>query len=499
MELNKALQRQIQKFLPESFQQNPELTPFLEAVSKLYTNYEKDKKISEHAFEVSEKEYQIVFNNLKEQDKIQKTSIQRIKNLIQTLNNNVSSSTGEEYDLEEVITFLASIIDETKQLEELLIFAKEQAINSAKDKANFLSVMSHEIRTPLNAIIGCIHLLDSEEVLPSQKEYMHSLQISAENLLNLINDVLDYNKIEEGKIEFAKNEVNLKQLLQNIKLANSFKASENNNQLILNIEESIPDFVIADETRLSQILNNLISNAAKFTLNGEIQINVNFENELVNQNIINFAIKDSGIGINTDNLDQIFERFTQANSNINRKFGGSGLGLTIVKKLLQLQNSDIKVESELGKGSVFYFSLHFEKCDKKSNTVIENNKESKNLNNIKILLVEDNKINTIIAKKMLTNWNSEVDVAENGEIAIEKHQANIYHIILMDLQMPVMDGIKATEIIRQTDTQTPILALTASALFDVKENVKEAGMNGYVSKPFNPDELYTQIKRFVSL
>jgi len=495
MELNKALQRQIHKFLPEKFQQNPEIAPFLEAVSKLYSNYEKDKKISEHAFEVSEKEYQIVFKHLKEQDKLQKTSIQRIKNLIQTLSNDVTSSNAEEYDLEEVITFLATIIDETKQLEELLIFAKVQAENSALAKSNFLSVMSHEIRTPLNAIIGSIHLLQQENAQLSDNEYVRSLHISAENLLNLINDVLDFNKIEEGKIEFARNEVNLKALLENIKLANSFKAIESQNVLTLVYDNSLPDFVFSDETRLSQILNNLISNAAKFTQNGEIQIIVNKTEESATSLKIKFAIKDNGIGIEREKLGLIFERFTQADSNVNRKFGGSGLGLTIVKKLLQLQDSEIFVESEIGSGSEFYFILNFEKSSKILTDVNNEITDEKNLQQIKILLVEDNKINSIIAKKMLTNWNSVVDVAENGEIAIEKHKENIYHIILMDLQMPILDGIKATEIIRKTDSKTPIIALTASALFDVKENVRAAGMNDYISKPFNPEELYAVVKR----
>ncbi|MEY5047555.1 MAG: hypothetical protein RLZZ175_914 [Bacteroidota bacterium] len=499
MDLNRALQKQIQKFLPEELRYDERMIPFYQSISNLYSTYEKDKKLSEHAFEISEKEYQKVLNDLKEQEKILKNSIKRINTLIQSLDKKDKlNSIENEYDITEIISYLETKVEESIQLEEMLTKAKALAENSAKAKANFLSVMSHEIRTPLNAIIGSIHLLQQEETLPEQSEYLNSLHISSDNLLNLINDVLDYNKIEEGKIEFAKNEIDLHILLKNIKLSNFFKATEYHNEIIINVDKNISDFVYGDETRLSQILNNLVSNAIKFTKNGIITVNLIAEYQSKKNISIKFEISDTGIGIESNKIQQIFERFTQADSNINRKFGGSGLGLTIVKKLLELQNSEIKVKSEFGIGTTFYFTLLFEKSNNKlADIKIKLADEIKDLNSMKVLLVEDNKINTIIAKKMLQNWNAKVTWAENGEIAIQKYFESEFDIILMDLHMPIMDGLTATLKIREKDEKIPIIALTASALFDIKDNVKDSGMNDYISKPFNPDEFYNILKKYL--
>ena len=366
MDFNRALQKQIQKFIPEELRNDERLMPFYQSVSNLYATYDKDKKISEHAFEMSEREYQKVLSDLRERDEILKKSIKRINTLIQSLDKrNEINSTDNEYDITEIISFLETKVEESIQLEEILTKAKAFAENSAMAKANFLSVMSHEIRTPLNAIIGSIHLLKQEETLPEQTEYLNSLHVSSDNLLNLINDVLDYNKIEEGKIEFAQDEIDLHTLLKNIRLSNFYRATECHNDIILNVDKEIVDFVYGDETRLSQILNNLVSNAIKFTQNGKVTVNLLVQNQSESAITILFEISDTGIGIESNKIQQIFERFTQADSNINRKFGGSGLGLTIVKKLLELQNSEINVKSEFGKGTTFYFTLVFDKTKNK--------------------------------------------------------------------------------------------------------------------------------------
>ena len=361
--------------------------------------------------------------------------------------------------------------------------------------------MSHEIRTPLNAIIGTNNLLHYQDPLPSQKELLNVMKISSENLLSLINDVLDYGKLEEGKIILAERDINLKQFVKNLRAAHRLRAEERGNNLRLMYDEDIPDFVIGDDIRLGQILNNLISNAIKFTKKGVITVEVLLNKITEEHVLVDFAIIDTGIGISLDKQEMIFDRFTQANTNITREYGGSGLGLTIIKLLLQLQNSEIHLSSEAGKGSKFFFTLSF----KKSNTSLqeENKKtlnfDAPNLNNIHILLVEDVDFNVMVAEKMLQNWNATVEIANNGEIAVEKVKNNQYDIVLMDLQMPVMDGYTATKKIREFNKNVPIIALTASITMDIQGRAFEFGMNDCITKPFNPNDLFSIILKYSNL
>jgi CheY-like chemotaxis protein/two-component sensor histidine kinase len=326
------------------------------------------------------------------------------------------------------------------------------------------------------------------------------MKISSENLLSLINDVLDYGKLEEGKIVLAERDMNLKKFVKNLRAAHRLRAEEKGNNLRLMYDEDIPDFVIGDDIRLGQILNNLISNAIKFTKKGVITIEV-LLNHISDESVfVDFAIIDNGIGISVDKQEMIFDRFTQANTNITREYGGSGLGLTIIKLLLQLQKSDISLSSEEGAGSKFYFTLGF----KKSNTSLQDeedkiqNNDAPDLTNIHILLVEDVEFNVMVAEKMLQNWKATVDVASNGEIAVEKAKQNKYDIILMDLQMPVMDGYTATRKIRESNNTTPIIALTASITMDIQGRAMEFGMNDCITKPFNPNDLLAVIIKFAN-
>ena len=358
--------------------------------------------------------------------------------------------------------------------------------------------MSHEIRTPLNAIIGTISLFKFHEELDEpRKELLRVMEISSENLLNLINDVLDFSKIEEGKITFSERSIEVRSFLKNLRLSNAVRADEKGNSIKVMIDEEIPNYIKGDDLRLGQILNNLISNAIKFTKKGSITLTVKLEektNEFVS---LYFEVADTGIGIPKDKQDLIFERFTQANNNITREFGGSGLGLTIIKRLLLLQGSDIKLESALDKGSTFSFILKFGVSDAKTTeTNIEVDGKS-DLNGISVLLVEDVEFNIFVAEMMLNNWNAVVDKAENGEVAVQKVKDNKYDLILMDIQMPLMDGYTATRGIRLFDTTTPIIALTASLTIDIQEKAMDAGMNGFITKPFNPTELFQIINKSV--
>jgi signal transduction histidine kinase/CheY-like chemotaxis protein len=502
MAYHPILEKQIEKFLTPEYLSTEAVKTLLETISKSYTSFERDRKITEHAFDVSEKEYQRATKDLQEQDTIRQQSISKLKEAIRSLDPNAPQQfSDEDDDLIHIISFLEEQIQNTKQLEKDLIHAKESAEKAAMAKSEFLSVMSHEIRTPLNAIIGTIMLLQYQDLLPDQKELLNVMEISSENLLSLINDVLDFSKLEEGKIIFAERNINVLHFLKNIKMANRVKAEEKGNLIKIIFDDDIPEFVVGDDVRLGQILNNLVSNAVKFTKGGTIVIRVELKKSTKTDVELYFAIEDTGIGIPKEKQGLIFERFTQANNNITREFGGSGLGLTIIKRLLQLQDSEIYIESELGVGSKFFFHLNFKKSTAEIREEAKHSGDLKfNLAGKTILLVEDVEFNVMIAQRMLKNWNAQVELAENGEVAVEKVKNGNYDLILMDIQMPIMDGYTATKKIREFNLSVPIVALTASVITtDMEAKAIEIGMNGCVSKPFNPNDLYAIIAEKISV
>jgi signal transduction histidine kinase/CheY-like chemotaxis protein len=501
--MHPTLIAQIAKHLPDVNLKDAGLQALLGAISLHFDTMERDKRLTEHAFEVSEREYQEILNDLRRENELKQESISKIKAATQALSPNPGPSGQEELHGEElldVIRFLEQQIQETKHLEEELLKAKEAAESSSKAKSNFLSVMSHEIRTPLNAIIGYIHLLSNDNSHQAQEEYLKAISISSQNLLNLVNDILDFSKIEEGRIEFQMRKINVRNMAQELKLANAFKASERENNITVMLDQDLPEYVLGDEVRLSQILNNLISNAIKFTYAGQISIEINKIRESDTKVCLQFKVRDTGVGIAPEAKSIIFERFTQANSEINRQYGGSGLGLSIVKKLLELQGKTIELESELGKGSAFFFEMSFDKYpDEDSQRGKSLEKQAPDLSGVRILLVEDMYLNSIMAKTMLSNWKAEVELAENGQIGLDMFKERHYDLILMDLQMPVMDGITATIKIRALDPKVPIIALTASSSFETQNEIKSSGMDDYISKPFNPYSLFETIKKHVKV
>jgi CheY-like chemotaxis protein len=310
---------------------------------------------------------------------------------------------------------------------------------------------------------------------------------------------LDFNKIEAGKIELEKISFNFKDLVLQIAKSFEVRANENLNQLEVLIDDNFLPNLISDPLRISQILNNLVSNALKFTSNGKVQIKISQESFVNKVSTFKVEVIDTGIGIEKENFKKIFQKFSQADSKISRKYGGTGLGLIITQRLLHLMSSDIAFVSEVGKGSTFYFSLslpilsHSQTIDTHA---IQEGYEEINLSGLKVLLVEDNLINSKIAQKIMQKWDVEVDFAENGLVAIEKFNSNKYHIILMDLSMPVMDGYEATTEIRKTDKLIPIIALSASASFGYLDRALQIGINEYIIKPFNPKELNMKLQKY---
>jgi two-component system, sensor histidine kinase len=369
-------------------------------------------------------------------------------------------------------------------------------------KGDFLSTMSHEIRTPINGVIGIANLLRTEDLNPAQHELVDTLVFSSNYLLSILTDILDFSKIESGNLTFDSVQFNLKEICKNVVALNQANAQSKNLQLILNADELSEEYFQGDSLRLCQILNNLIGNAIKFTNKGNVTLSYKIGKEIGKRKIIEFSINDSGIGIAANKLDSIFDSFSQADRTISTNYGGTGLGLTITKKLIEMQGGNITVTSELNKGTTFTFSLEFEKVDvedyciqkyQRKNTILD-------LEGLKILVAEDNNINASILSKFLSKWNVKMDLAQNGNEVLIKLENEAYDLILMDLHMPLMGGEEALRKIRNNNSATykmiPIIALTADATSETQKLMLEVGFNDYITKPFNPDKLFDILEQY---
>lgn len=496
--IHRQLKRQINKFLsPELIAENEAISKFIDVVNLSYMSYERDAELFEQSSRLNDIEYFQINQKLKD-ELVKKEEIHG--KLIDAINqlNDKKVKIGEEDNLIELLNILNKEIDFKKQFQKQLYAAKSNAEKANEAKSDFLSIMSHEIRTPLNAIIGLIYIMEKENSLQSFQENIEVLKYSSQNLYLLINDILDFNKIEAGKIELENIPFDLKELIQQIAKSLLVKADENSNTIEIEFDKNFTPNIISDPLRIGQILTNLISNAIKFTREGVIKIKV--DQLEVNNNNSKFRVQviDNGIGIEIDKFQQIFQKFEQAEQTTTRKFGGTGLGLVISKKLLQLLDSDIELQSEIGKGSTFSFVLnipYFTNSTDLKNDILYHDYIEENLEGLRVLLVEDNLINVKVAEKILSQWNVTVDVALNGLIATQKYEPGKYDIVLMDLAMPVMDGYEATINIRFKDISVPIIALTASASYGYLEKAMLLGINEYIIKPFNPKELNLKLRK----
>ncbi|GAA4236667.1 ATP-binding protein [Postechiella marina] len=390
---------------------------------------------------------------------------------------------------------LANVLEKRNDQLEL---DKDEALKSSQLKSKFISNVTHELRTPLYGVVGITSLLLANNNLSNKdSKYLKSLKYSGDYLLRLINEVLEFGKIESDKIELKKVSVELKPLLENIIGSFDYKLKETNNKIHLNMDNRLPKYIMCDNVRLSQVLINLIGNSVKFTSNGDIFVTVivrNINND--NNNVdLRFEVEDNGTGIPKEKFKSIFDDFSQL-ENSNLSYKGTGLGLTITKKIIELFESKIELESEYGSGSKFSFNVNFEidteGFEKAKNKIIQ--KKVRSLNNSKILIAEDNKINQIVTKNLLEKANYYCEIVENGVEAIDTLKNKPFDLILMDINMPVMGGIEATNLIREFNSNIPILALTAADIEDFKENEKYISFNGLITKPFDNYEFFQLIE-----
>ncbi|WP_108868694.1 ATP-binding protein [Aquimarina aquimarini] len=377
--------------------------------------------------------------------------------------------------------------------------AKVLAEKSAKAKSVFLSNMSHEIRTPLNVILGLTGILQKGNFSNPKidRKNLDGIQFSAENLLILINDILDFSKIEAGKLTLHKTDFNLHDLINNISRGFKIKADEKGLKYTTNILSSVPKFIVGDQLRLNQILINLLGNAIKFTQTGEVSITIKAKEINGKYITINFSVKDTGVGIPEDKLNNIFESFYQIHKPGKNKIEGTGLGLSISKQLIELQGGVLNAKSETGSGSTFDFSIMYAKSNFRSTDTnlqsLSSTQNHNNLSGMKVLVVEDNKMNQFFIKQLFSNWNMIIDIADNGKIALEKIEHSEYDLILMDMHMPVMDGPETAERIRKSDNtktrQTPIIACSADVFPESKKRATASGMDFYLTKPLSEKAL----------
>lgn len=380
-----------------------------------------------------------------------------------------------------------------------LMAERRKAEEAGRLKQQFMSTMSHEIRTPLNEVIGISNLLLQGDPRPDQMEFVKTLRFSADHLLTLVNDVLDYTKMEAGSISFEKTKFDIYEFANDLKRSYSFRTESKKLKFKLSIDKEIPQYLIGDPIRLNQILSNLLSNAVKFTPEGSIEMGIKEISRSGNEIHLKFNVRDTGIGIPREKQSIIFESFKQAADDTTRKFGGTGLGLSISKKLVDLQGGSLNLESQPGVGSNFFFDISYLIATDRERTqnTEEEDQQWDELKGKNILIAEDNKINFFVANKFLTKWEVNVTHAENGMIALDYIKENKYDLVLMDLHMPEMDGIEATEIIRNSDNpeirDLPVIALTAAIMSEHEAKIEKLNINDYILKPFKPRDLYNKI------
>jgi signal transduction histidine kinase/CheY-like chemotaxis protein len=415
----------------------------------------------------------------------------------------IKNLTNARNELEHLNTNLKDEIDYAKRIEGELKQARDKAEEMSKAKGEFLANMSHEIRTPMNGVIGTLQLLEDTELDVSQSEYVHVAHKSADALLAILNDILDLSKIEAGKLSLEEIPFDLRELVNELVVLHSLKAEQKGVELNSEIGEHVPDMIMGDPTRMRQILVNLITNALKFTSEGEVSISVRVQDRAEDNVSLRIEVSDTGIGIPVDKQQHLFSAFTQADGSTTRKYGGTGLGLAIVRQLVDMMHGELGVESDVGKGARFWFVISVGLSDTTSKASLPKTGASDEKIRGRVLLVEDNPVNEMVARKMLEKLGLDPVTAGNGRQALDILERESVDVVLMDCQMPEMDGFEATRRLRERERESgaealPVIAMTANVMEGDRELCLQAGMDDYLGKPVRMDELESTLRRWLN-
>jgi signal transduction histidine kinase/FixJ family two-component response regulator len=493
MERNKLLERQLKKYLPQADLDDEKFSQFIEAVNDSYNSFDKDKQLSDHAFRLSDRDYKEINERLNNEVKLRNNTIEQLKTAVRNIqvdDNGHPVDNGD--DLPGIISYLDKQITRRKVIEKELVAAKDAAEASTRAKELFLANMSHEIRTPMNAIFGMANQLGKTNLDGKQHFFLDTILTAAENLLIIINDILDLSKVESGKLSLEKIGFEPKKVIERVMNVMMHRAEEKGLKFTNSFcDASLSPILLGDPYRLNQVLLNLVSNAIKFTQEGKVDITCRVILNTPGRQKVQVNITDTGIGMEEEFAKKLFEKFTQEDNSIMRKYGGTGLGMSICKALIDLMDGQITVTSKKGGGTTVSFIIEMDKGRTGDLPQKEIEQTDTNiLSGKKILVADDNEMNRLVVSTMLQYHGVEITEAVNGVEALEKLNEKNYDIVLMDVQMPVMDGFKATKLIRKTiSTELPVIALTAYAIKGDDRKCIDAGMNDYLSKPFEENQL----------
>ncbi len=486
--LHPLLKRQVKKYLGIEADIPEHLFVFLKNVNQSYLLYDSNRELVERAMRLSSEELFEKNTKLSEEAAVQRSLINKIKNAIQIIN---PEQEIKDDDILRIGDILTNTINERKEFEKQLEESRQKAEESLETRKLFLANISHEIRTPINAISGMSGILADTEISETQKQYVKAIQSSSKSLMVIVNDILDMSKLESGKFSAEFIPFDLRAILDPLYTTYLLRTDEKGIAFSVDYPSDMPKWLFGDPTRLGQILNNLISNAIKFTDKGKVTLKITFDKK-GKHNEFCFSVTDTGIGIDQEKLKTIFEFFSQEDNTITRRFGGTGLGLAISKSISELLGGEITVESEKNVGSTFKFSVTMPEASEQLKN--EANVAHSDLKGKNVLIFEDNELNRFLAVTILKKWNANIHIAENGVEAVKAVSSLDIDIVLMDIQMPVMDGVAAAIAIRsELKSNVPIIALTANALESEKEKCWQAGMNEYITKPYNPEFLREKI------
>ncbi|MBL7942636.1 MAG: response regulator [Flavobacteriales bacterium] len=489
-QLHRLLQRQLRKYLPDYSVYPGGLEPLIEAINQSYQHFEANQALVERAMRISSDELSEINRRLRAESERMKAIIESLKEAVMQVSH--GEKIVSDADLSRITEILSEEIQKRKLLEADLRKAQHTAEEALEIRKQFLANVSHEIRTPINAIVGMSGLLHESDLSIIQQEHVEAIRSSAEGLMEIINDLLDMSKLESGKLVLEHINFSVPALVHALHRSMWLKAEEKGIQFTTEVASDVHPWVVGDVTRVRQVLLNLLSNAVKFTHEGEVSLRVELQEKSNENQTLLFVVRDSGIGISEKGLQTIFDQFTQEDNSVSRKYGGTGLGLSISLQLSELMGGNLKVESRQGQGSTF--SLQLTLPIGVEEKVVKTTSADYDFKGARILIAEDNEINRYLALTLMRRANCRVDSASNGLQVLEKLKKRTFDLILMDLQMPELDGVEATRIIREDMAlQVPIVALTANSNDKERELCGVRGMNGYVPKPYTPVKLYEEV------